>query len=70
MYLFAPVGAVVVFLFGKFRIGGRFTPRSRRAAQAAGFVALALLASRLVVLHFDKSGWIFADYLLDDNRPG
>ena len=69
MYLFAPAGAVAVFLFGRFNIGGRFTPRSRRAAQVAGFAALALLASRLVVLHFDKSGWIYADYLLDDTRP-
>jgi len=69
MYLFAPVGAVVVFLFGRFRIGGRFTPRFRRAARAVGFAALALLASRLVALHFDKSGWLYADYLLDDARP-
>jgi hypothetical protein len=69
MYLFAPAAAVVVFLFGRFRIGGRFTPRLRLAARAAGFAALALLASRLVALHFDTSGWIYADYLVDDGRP-
>ncbi len=69
MYLFAPVGAVVAFLIGRFRIGDRFTPRFRRAAQVVGFAALALLASRLVALHFDKSGWLYADYLLDDGRP-
>jgi hypothetical protein len=68
-YLFAPAGAVVVFFFGRFSIGGRFTPRFRRAARAAGFAALALLASRLVALHSDKSGWLYADYLLDDERP-
>jgi tetratricopeptide (TPR) repeat protein len=69
MYLFAPAGAVVAFLIGRFRIGDRFTPRVRRAVQVAGFAALALLASRLVALHFDKSGWLYADYLLDDGRP-
>ncbi len=69
MYLFAPAGAVVVFLFGRFRIGARFTPRVRRAFQVAGFAVLAALASRLVVVHFDKSGWIYADYLLDEGRP-
>jgi hypothetical protein len=102
MYLFAPVGAVVAFLIGRFsssqrppyrkaatsrkskllrrdmtpasrtktaRIVDRFTTRSRRAAQVVGFAALALLALRLVALHFDKSGWIYADYLLDGGRP-
>ena len=69
MYLFAPVGAVVAFLIGRFSIGDRFTPRFRRAARVVGFAALALLASRLVALHFDKSGWLYADYLLDDGRP-
>ncbi len=69
MYLFVPVGAVVVFLIGKFRIRDRFRPRLRRAAQAAGFAAIALLASRLVALHSDKSGWLYAEYLLDDGRP-
>jgi tetratricopeptide (TPR) repeat protein len=69
MYLFAPVGAVVAFLIGRFRIGDRFTPRFRRAARVVGFAALAFLALRLVVLRFDKSGWIYADYLLDDGRP-
>jgi tetratricopeptide (TPR) repeat protein len=69
MYLFAPVGAVVVFLFGRLRIGGRFGPRFRLMARAAGFAALVALASRLVVLHFDTSGWIYADYLVDEGRP-
>ena len=102
MYLFAPVGAVVAFLVGRFssgkrppyrkaatvrksklnrhdrtpasniittRIGDRFSPRFRLAARVVGFAALALLASRLVALHFDKSGWLYADYLLDDERP-
>jgi len=69
MYLFAPAGAVVAFLIGRFRIGDRFTPRFRRAVQVFGFAALALLASRLVALHFDKSGWIYADYLLDGGKP-
>jgi len=69
LYLFAPVAAVVVFLFGKFSIGDRYTPRFRRAAQVAGFAVLAVLASRLVALHFDRSGWMYADYLIDDGRP-
>jgi Family of unknown function (DUF6057) len=69
MYLFAPVGAVFAFLIGRFSIGARFTPRFRRAARVVGFAVLALLASRLVALHFDKSGWLYADYLLDDARP-
>jgi tetratricopeptide (TPR) repeat protein len=69
MYLFVPVGAVIAFLIGRFRIGDRLTHHFRRAAQVVGFAALALLASRLVALHFDKSGWIYADYLLDDGRP-
>jgi len=68
MYLFAPVGAVFGFLIGRFSSGGRFALRFRRAARVAGFAALALLASRLVALHFDKSGWLYADYLLDDGR--
>ena len=69
MYLFAPVGAVVAFLIGRFGLGDRLTPRFRRAAQVAGFAALALLASRLVALRFDTSGWIYADYLREDGRP-
>jgi tetratricopeptide (TPR) repeat protein len=69
MYLFAPVGAVVAFLVGRFRIGDRLAPHLRLAARVAGFAALVLLASRLVALHFDKSGWLYADYLIDDGRP-
>jgi len=69
MYLFVPVGAVVAFLIGRFRIGDRLTPRFRRAARVVGFAALALLASRLVALHYDKSGWIYADYLREAGRP-
>jgi hypothetical protein len=69
MYLFAPVGAVFAFLIGRFNIGGRFTPRFRHAVRVVGFAALALLASRLVTLHFDKSGWLYADYLIDDAKP-
>jgi hypothetical protein len=69
MYLFIPVGAVVAFLNGRFRIGDRLRPRFRLAVRIAGFAALALLASRLVALRFDKSGPIYADYLLDDGRP-
>jgi len=69
MYLFAPVGAVVAFLIGRFRIGDRLAPRFRRAARVAGLAALALLASRLVALRFDTSGWIYADYLREDGRP-
>jgi hypothetical protein len=69
MYLCAPVGAVVAFLIGRFSIPSRFAPRFRRAARVAGFAALAVLASRLVALHFDRSGWIYADYLREDGRP-
>jgi hypothetical protein len=69
MYLFVPLGALVVFLLARFRVGARLTPRIRRAAQAVGFAALVLLASRLVALRFDTSGWLHADYLLDDGRP-
>ncbi len=70
MYLFVPVGAVVAFLIGRFRIGDRLTPRFRRAVQVVGLAVLALLASRLVALHFDRSGLLYAEYLLDDERPG
>jgi hypothetical protein len=103
MYLFAPVGALVAYLIGRFssrsssrrppgtetatrnrgphrgltrtsrgkttRIGDRAAPRLRLAARIAGFAALALLAARLVAVRFDTSGWIYADYLLDDGRP-
>ena len=69
MYLFAPAGAVVAFLTDRFNASARLRPGFRRAAQAAGFAALLLLASRFVALHFDKSGWLYADYLLDSGRP-
>lgn len=69
MYLFVPVGAVVAFLNGWLRIDDRLGPRFRLAVRIAGFAALALLASRLIALRFDKSGPIYADYLLDDGRP-
>ncbi len=69
MYLFAPVGAIVAFLIARFGTGARLTPRVRRAARVVGFAALALLASRLVALRFDKAGWIYADYLREDGRP-
>jgi tetratricopeptide (TPR) repeat protein len=69
MYLFVPVGAAAAFLIGRFRIGNRLAPRLRLAARVVGFAALALLASRLVALHLDKSGWVYADYLIDDGRP-
>jgi len=68
MYLFAPVGSVVAFLIGRFSTGDRPLPRVRRAVRAVGFAALALLASRLFALHFDTSGWIYADYLREDGR--
>ena len=69
MYLFVPAGAVVGFLAGRFRVADRIAPRFRLAVRVVGFAALAFLASRLVALQFDKSGWIYADYLLDDGRP-
>ena len=69
MYLFVPAGAVAASLFGKFYISGRSTPRFRIVARAAGFAALAMLASGLVALRFDKSGWLYADYFLDAGRP-
>ena len=69
-YLFVPVAAAVMFCIGKLRSGRRFGPRLRLALHVAGFAMLAVLASRLVVLHFDTSGWVYADYLLDDERPG
>ncbi len=69
MYLFVPVGGIVAFLIGRFNNRHRFAPLFRRAAQGIGFAVLALLASQLVVLHFDKSGWLYADYLIDDGRP-
>jgi len=70
LYLFVPVAAVVIFLIGRLRIADRFAPRFRRRARAFGFAALALLALGLVALRLDKSGWIYADYLLDDDKPG
>jgi hypothetical protein len=69
MYLCAPVGAVVALLIARFGTGARVTPRVRLAARVVGFSALALLASRLVVLRFDTAGWIYADYLREDGRP-
>jgi hypothetical protein len=69
MYLFVPVGAVVAYLAGRFNARDRLGPRLRRAAQIVGFAALIVLASRLVALRFDTSGWIYADYLREDGRP-
>jgi hypothetical protein len=70
MYLFVPVGAVVAVLIGRFGIRDRLPPRVRLAARIAGFAVLVLLVSRLVAVHFDTSGLIYADYLREDGRPG
>ncbi|MCC7176432.1 MAG: hypothetical protein IT159_14665 [Bryobacterales bacterium] len=69
MYLFVPAGAAAAFLLRGFSARARLGLHFRRAAQAAGFAVLALLVWRLVALNLDKSGWIYADYLLDDGRP-
>jgi hypothetical protein len=69
MYAFVPVGAVAAFVIGRFSIADRLAPRLRRAARVVGFAAIALLASRLVALHFDRSGLLRAEYLLDHERP-
>lgn len=69
MYLFAPVGAVVAFLIGRFGASARLTPRVRGIARVVGFAVLALLASDLIALRVDKAGWIYADYLREDGRP-
>jgi hypothetical protein len=68
MYLFVPAGTALAFLNGRFRIGARLRPGFRRAVRIAEFVAVALLAARLVALERDRSGWIYADYLLDEGR--
>jgi tetratricopeptide (TPR) repeat protein len=64
-----PAGAAAGFLSARFRVGGRFGPRVRRAAQAAGFAVLALLAWRLAALRLDTSGWLYADHLMAAGRP-
>jgi hypothetical protein len=69
LYLFVPVGAVVAFLARSFGVADRLAPRARLAVRVVGFAMLAVLASRLVALRFDTSGWIYADYLLEDGRP-
>jgi hypothetical protein len=69
MYLFVPVGAVAAYLAGRLAIADRLAPRVRLAVRAVGFAALALLASRLVAVRLDTSGWIYADYLREDGRP-
>ena len=51
------------------RLGDRLAPLFRHAVRGAGFAALALLALRLVVVHFDTSGWVYADYLREYGRP-
>lgn len=50
------------------RIGGLLTFRSLRPARLVWFAVLALLAVRLVALRFDKSGWLYADYLRENGR--
>ena len=50
-------------------LGDRLAPLVRPAVRGAGYAALALLALRLIVVHFDTSGWVYADYLREDGRP-
>lgn len=68
MYLSVPAAALAAWLVQKLRIGERLGRRSRLAVQAAGYAVLLLVAARLVSLRFERSGWIYADYLVHEGR--
>lgn len=68
MYLYVPVLAAAASLAAKLGAAGRLKTPLRRAIQAAGFAALALLAARLAAFPFERPGWINADYLIHQGR--
>ncbi|MCL6544557.1 MAG: DUF6057 family protein [Bryobacteraceae bacterium] len=68
MYLYVPVLAAAAFVAARLRLGGRLKAPLRRATQAAGIAALALLTARLAAFPFERPGWVYADYLIHQGR--